>query len=109
MPQNNQITADYAGPRTDAEQRHYDETQARWAREDARIQLSIICENVGKQLPGYAFDADDIEEVSDAICNRLYYHPDFKAILEDGPATDGYDIAAEAMKRGAGIKTEEAA
>ena len=99
----------YDGPRTLAEEREENARYEARARGDARCELETLCENIGKQLPSHAFHADNIGLVSDMVCECLYEHPEYKAILADGPGVDGYEIAADAMKRGAGIKIGEAA
>lgn len=98
----------YTGPRTDVEERATASRQRFWAQDD----LARICEHLGAALasaPGKPFSPDDIGHVSETVCNRLYEHPDFKAVLADGAGCSGYELAERAMLAGAGIKRGEAA
>jgi hypothetical protein len=97
------------GPRTDAEERD----QAERYRAEAREDIAALCEAVGRDIARYTpsarLDAYKLECISDAICDGLADDYPYNTVLADGPSVDGYDVAARAIKRGAGINTERAA
>lgn len=87
--------------RTASEVRAIEARREREARDNARIDLVKLCTNVGVQLRGEPISDTDMTVIAEAICDALYDSPNYGPILKDGPAVDGYALAAETLKRAA--------
>lgn len=83
-----------------------EEREAAQERYEARTDLIKRATAIGTALVGTGIERSQIACISEAICEELISVRYYEAILSNGPAVDGYDLAHEAMLKAAFPQTE---